>query len=61
MHDDLVRLLDLQAKDVALLDVDTRLASVLAEIDVLDQAIRAVQNEADAAGRSAQDAARRRD
>jgi predicted nucleic acid-binding Zn-ribbon protein len=61
MHDDLVRLLDLQAKDVALLDVDTRLASVLAEIDVLDQAIRGVQNEADAAGRAAQDAARRRD
>ncbi len=61
MHDDLVRLLDLQEKDMALVEVDTRLLGVVEELEALDQAIRGVQHEADAAGRTAEDAARRRD
>ncbi|MEO8031880.1 MAG: hypothetical protein ABJC74_09875 [Gemmatimonadota bacterium] len=61
MHDELVRLLELQARDVALADVDERLASVMAEVDVLDQAISGVQKQADAAARAAEDAARKRD
>jgi predicted nucleic acid-binding Zn-ribbon protein len=61
MNEDLVKLLDLQERDMALLDVDTRLAAVLAEVDGLDQAIQAVADEAEAARRSAAAAARRRD
>jgi predicted nucleic acid-binding Zn-ribbon protein len=61
MHDELVRLLDLQEKDMALVEVDLRLAAVVAEVEALDEAIRGVQKEADAAGRAADDAARRRD
>jgi len=61
MNEDLVKLLDLQERDMALLDVDTRLAEVLAEVDVLDQAIQSVADEAEAARRSSAAAARRRD
>jgi predicted nucleic acid-binding Zn-ribbon protein len=61
MNEDLVKLLDLQERDMALLDVDTRLAAVLAEVEVLDQAIQSVALEAEAAKRAAVAAARRRD
>jgi len=61
MNDDLVKLLDLQERDMALMEADTRLAEVLAEVDVLDQAIQAVAREAEAAQRSAVAAAKRRD
>jgi predicted nucleic acid-binding Zn-ribbon protein len=36
MHPDLVKLLELQAKDVALLDADRRLDAILAEVEALD-------------------------
>lgn len=61
MNEDLVKLLDLQERDMALLDVDTRLAAVLAEVEVLDQAIQSVALDAEAAKRAAVAAARRRD
>lgn len=37
MHPDLVNLLDLQEKDLLLLEVDVRLASILSEIEALDR------------------------
>ncbi len=61
MHPDLVTLLDLQTRDLALLDVDLRLRGVIAEAAVLDEALRQVQDAAGAARRAAIDAARRRD
>jgi predicted nucleic acid-binding Zn-ribbon protein len=61
MHPDLVKLLELQDKDLALIEVDTRLSGVLAEIEVLDGAVRQAASAAEAAQRTAIDAARRRD
>jgi predicted nucleic acid-binding Zn-ribbon protein len=59
MHPDVVKLLDLQEKDLVLLEVDTRLAAVLADIDKLDEAIRQLTGQAEAAHRTAAEAARR--
>jgi len=61
MHPDVVRLLELQEKDLALLEVDTRLAEAQAEVDKLDAAIQEVAARAEASRATAAEAARRRD
>lgn len=59
MNPDLEKLLDLQAKDMALLEVDARLAILLDEASALDAAAARAQAEVDAAGRALADATRR--
>lgn len=59
MNPDLEKLLDLQAKDMALLEVDTRLAVLLEEASALDAAAARAQAEVDAAGRALAEATRR--
>jgi uncharacterized protein len=61
MHADLVKLLDLQAKDDAVVDVDVRLDALQAEIAVLDQVVQKSRDQVEAARRAAADGARRRD
>ncbi len=61
MHPELSKLLDLQSKDLVLLEIDTRLAEVLMEEEVLDAAVAKAADAAKAARKSAADAARRRD
>jgi hypothetical protein len=53
--------LELQEKDLALLEVDTRLAAVLAEVEKLDLAVQQVAAKAEASRAAAVDAARKRD
>jgi hypothetical protein len=61
MHADLVKLLDLQAKDSAVAEVERRLDALRAETSVLDQALERAREVLEAARRAAADAARRRD
>jgi predicted nucleic acid-binding Zn-ribbon protein len=61
MHADLVKLLDLQAKDAAVVEVDRRLEALSAETGALDQALARAREVLEAARRAAADAARRRD
>ncbi len=61
MHADLVKLLDLQAKDVAVAEVEQRLTALRGETGVLDQALERAREGFEAAKRAAADAARRRD
>jgi predicted nucleic acid-binding Zn-ribbon protein len=61
MHADLVKLLDLQAKDSAVVEVERRLGALREEIGVLDQALERAREVLEAAHRAAADAARRRD
>ncbi|HEX7919130.1 MAG TPA: hypothetical protein VF454_06980, partial [Gemmatimonadales bacterium] len=61
MHPELSKLLDLQAKDLVLLEIDTRLAEVVMEEEVLDGVVGKAVAAATAARKSAADAARRRD
>lgn len=61
MHADLVKLLDLQAKDLAVAEVEQRLEALRDETGVLDQALDRAREVMEAARRAAQDAARRRD
>jgi uncharacterized protein len=61
MHADLVKLLDLQAKDAAIAEVDQRLAQVAQELVVLDQALQRARDSLEAAQRAAGDGQRRRD
>jgi uncharacterized protein len=61
MHADLVKLLDLQAKDSAVAEVERRLGALREETGVLDQALERARGVLDAARRAAVDAARRRD
>lgn len=61
MHPDVVQLLELQDKDLALLEVDTRLAAVLVEAEKLDAALQQVAIKAEASRAAAVDAARKRD
>ena len=61
MHADLVKLLDLQAKDSAVAEVEQRLEALRGETGVLDQALERAQEGLEAAKRAAADAARRRD
>jgi uncharacterized protein len=61
MHADLVKLLDLQAKDAAIAELDQRLAEVAQEVVVLDQALQRAKESLEAARRAAGDGQRRRD
>ena len=61
MHPELVKLLDLQEKDLTLLEIDTRLAEVLAEEAELDAAVDRAGEAGRQARRAAEQAARQRD
>lgn len=61
MHADLVKLLDLQAKDAAVAEVEQRLRSLEDEVAELDRALQRGRDALDAARRAALDGARRRD
>lgn len=61
MHPDLVKLLDLQTKDIALSETEQRLAALNQETVGLDQALQRARDALEAARRAAVDAARRRD
>lgn len=60
MHPDLVKLLELQAKDLDLLEADKALDAVLAEYEALDQHLKGAQQAVDQAERSVAEAGRRR-
>ena len=61
MHADLIRLLELQAKDGVVQAIERQLAKGGAEAGVLDQALARAKEGLEAARRGAVDAARRRD
>ena len=61
MHADLVKLLDLQSKDAAVAEAETRLRALDGESTVLDQAIQRARDGLDTARRAAAEGARRRD
>lgn len=61
MHAELVKLLELQEKDLALLEVDARLAGVLSEAAALDELLHQADEAAETVRRSARDSAKRRD
>jgi uncharacterized protein len=61
MHADLVKLLDLQAKDAALAEADQRLEVVGQDTVVLDQALQRARDNLEAARRALADGQRRRD
>jgi uncharacterized protein len=61
MHADLVKLLDLQAKDSAVTEVERRLWALREETGLLDQALDRAREVLAAARRAAEEAARRRD
>jgi predicted nucleic acid-binding Zn-ribbon protein len=61
MHADLIKLLELQAKDAVLHDADQRLAALEQSAAALDQALRRAQDNAEAARRSLAEGRRRRD
>src|SRR5918996_431991 len=61
MHADLVKLLDLQAKDSAVAEVERRLGALREETGVLDQTLERAREVLETARRAVADAARRRD
>jgi predicted nucleic acid-binding Zn-ribbon protein len=61
MHADLVKLLELQAKDAVLTDADQRLAALGQDVTVLDQSLQRARDSLDAARRALADGQRRRD
>jgi predicted nucleic acid-binding Zn-ribbon protein len=61
MHPDLSKLLDLQAKDIAIAEADARIAAVDADVAVLDGELDRARGARDTAQRAAADGARRRD
>jgi len=61
MHTDLIKLLDLQAKDAVLSDAAQRLASLDQETRALDQALQVARDNAEAARRSLTEGRRSRD
>jgi predicted nucleic acid-binding Zn-ribbon protein len=61
MHADLVKLLELQAKDAAIDEIDRRLRELNAEVAALDQVVQRSRDGLDSARRAAADGARRRD
>ena len=61
MHPDLVKLLDLQAKDLALTDAESQLAEVQAAEAALDERLRRTQRDAAQARQAADEAAARRE
>jgi len=60
MHPDIVKLLELQAKDLALLEADKGLDAVLADFEALDQHLKSAEQAVDQARRAVADATRRR-
>jgi uncharacterized protein len=60
MHPDLAKLLELQAKDLDLLEADKALDAVLAEYEALDQHLKGAQQAVDQAERSVAEAGKRR-
>ncbi len=60
MHPDLVKLLELQAKDVALLEADQSLDAVLAEVQALDHQLIDAEKAREQAHRAVADATKRR-
>ena len=60
MHPDLVKLLDLQEKDLALVEVDGRLTGILREIDQLDKELADAERNLESRRRSAAEALRKR-
>jgi uncharacterized protein len=61
MHADLVKLLDLQAKDAAVVEIEQRIEGLQSEVANLDQALQRARDMLEAARRAATDGARRRD
>jgi predicted nucleic acid-binding Zn-ribbon protein len=61
MHADLIKLLDLQAKDALLTEADQRLAALGEESRTLDQALQRARDSLESARRSLADGQRRRD
>ena len=61
MHADLVKLLDLQAKDAAVTEVERRLSALQLETGVLDQELNRARDVLETARRAAAEAAKRRD
>jgi len=61
MHADLVKLLDLQAKDAVVADVERRLEALRGEFTTLDQALDQARAGLETARRAVVDASRRRD
>jgi uncharacterized protein len=61
MHAELIKLLDLQAKDAVLTEADQRLAALRAEATVLDQALQQAHAGLETARRALADGRRRRD
>ncbi len=61
MHADLVKLLDLQAKDAAVVEIEQRIEGLQSEIATLDQTLQRARDVLEAARRAAIDGARRRD
>lgn len=61
MHPDLSKLLDLQAKDTAIAEMDARIAAVDADVATLDHDLDRARGARDTAQRAAADGARRRD
>jgi predicted nucleic acid-binding Zn-ribbon protein len=61
MHADLVKLLDLQAKDAVVADVERRLEALRGEFTTLDQALDQARAGLETARRTVVDAGRRRD
>jgi predicted nucleic acid-binding Zn-ribbon protein len=61
MHADLVKLLDLQAKDAVLSQMDDRLAAVAQDSRQMDQALKQAQDSLEGARRALADGRRRRD
>src|SRR5687767_1973877 len=61
MHADLVKLLDLQTKDAAVVESEQRLAALTSETAALDQVLQRARDILEAARRAAADGARRRD
>jgi predicted nucleic acid-binding Zn-ribbon protein len=61
MHADLVKLLDLQAKDTTVADVDRRLGQLNVEVTALDAAVQRARDALEVARRAAAEGSRRRD
>lgn len=60
MHPDMVKLLDLQEKDLVLVEVDTRLSAILAETAQLDKELAEAERSLESRRRSAAEALRKR-
>ena len=61
MHPDLEKLLDLQAKDLTLLDVDVRLKALAYRVDELDEGMKRGHSEVEASRRRVEEATKRRE